>query len=59
MHPQSYVRMDCSLDTFLENLRCNHVHFVFGDYQEELEVACWAMGVSPIVLPKNAEARRT
>ena len=59
MHPQSYVRMDCSLDTFLENLRCNHVHFVFGDYQEELEVACWAMGVSPIVLPKDAGARRT
>ncbi len=57
MHPQSYVRLDCSLDTFLDHLRCNHVHFVFGDFQEELALACWVLGVSPIVLPKDAPAR--
>ena len=56
MHPQSYVRMDCSLETFLGQLRCNHVHFVFGDFQEELEVACWALGIAPVVLPKDAPA---
>jgi L-fucose isomerase len=53
MHPQSYVRMDCSLDTFLEHLRCNHIHFVFGDFEKELEIACWAMGITPLVLPRR------
>ncbi len=56
-HPQSYVWMDCTLDTFLENLRCNHVHFVFGNYLEELSVACWAPGIRPIVLPADAGTR--
>jgi L-fucose isomerase len=53
-HPQSYVRLDCSLQSFLDNLRCNHIHFVFGDFVEELEVACWALGIRPIVLPRSA-----
>jgi L-fucose/D-arabinose isomerase len=57
-HPQSYVRMDCSLDTFLENLRCNHVHFVFGDFVEELTTACWVLGIRPIVLPVDAAGGR-
>lgn len=50
-HPQSYVRMDCDLEVFVENLRCNHVHFVFGDFLEELQIACWVLGIRPIVLP--------
>jgi L-fucose isomerase len=57
-HPQSYVRMDCTLDRFLENLRCNHVHFVFGDFVEELTTACWVLGIQPIVLPANAAGGR-
>jgi L-fucose isomerase len=52
-HPQSYVRLDCSLQSFLDNLRCNHIHFVFGDFVEELEVACWALGIRPVVLPRS------
>ena len=55
-HPQSYVKMDCDLAVFVENLRCNHIHFVFGDYEKELEIACWALGVRPILLPKGAKA---
>jgi L-fucose/D-arabinose isomerase len=56
-HPQSYVRMDCGIDTFLEDLRCNHVHFVFGDFAEELATACWVLGIRPIVLPADAARR--
>jgi L-fucose isomerase len=52
-HPQSYVRLDPSLATFVDNLRCNHIHFVFGDFVEELKTACWALDIRPIVLPKE------
>jgi L-fucose isomerase len=52
-HPQSYVRLDCRLEELLENLRCNHIHFVFGEFVEELKVACWALGIRPIVLPRR------
>ena len=55
-HPQSWVRMDVRLDTLLENLRCNHIHFVFGDFVKELEVACWTLGIRPIVLSAGPEA---
>jgi L-fucose isomerase len=53
-HPQSWVRMDAKLGTFLEHLRCNHVHFVFGDFVPELQIACWALGIRPIVVPGDA-----
>lgn len=53
-HPQSYVRMDCNLDTFVENLRCNHIHFVFGDFVEEMKIACWVLGIRPIVVSPRA-----
>ena len=49
------LRLDCSLDDFLGELRCNHIHFVFGDYMQELEVACWALGIRPII-PGSLEA---
>lgn len=49
-HPQSYVRLDCSLDQFLLHLRCNHIHFAFGDFKEELQTACEVLGVKPILL---------
>ncbi len=53
-HPQSWVRLDCTIDTLLENLRGNHLHFVFGDFTEELTVACWVLGIRPILLPADA-----
>lgn len=53
-HPQTYVKLDCTIDTFLESLRSNHIHFVFGDYYEELAIACWALDIRPVVLPRNA-----
>jgi len=42
--------MDAPLSAVVENLRSNHIHFVFGDFVEELEVACWVLGIRPIVL---------
>jgi L-fucose isomerase len=55
-HPQSWVRLDCPIDTFLENLRSNHVHFAFGDLVEELTVACWALGIRSTARPAEVRA---
>lgn len=49
-HPQSYVRLDYSIDSFIENLRSNHIHFTFGDYCEELKIACNVLDIRPIEL---------
>jgi len=49
-HPQSYITLDCLIDTFIENLRCNHIHFIHGDFCEELNIACKVLDISPIVL---------
>ncbi|MCX6089374.1 MAG: L-fucose/L-arabinose isomerase family protein [Candidatus Atribacteria bacterium] len=48
-HPQSYIRLDCSIDRFVENLRSNHIHFVFGDYVEELKTTCEVLHITPII----------
>jgi L-fucose isomerase len=53
-HPQAYLKLDCPIDTFIDNLRCNHVHFVFGNFYEELEIACWALDLRPILLPRSS-----
>lgn len=49
-HPQSYIRLDVPIDCFIENLRSNHIHFVFGDYIEELKIACEVLQITPVVL---------
>jgi len=49
-HPQSYVRLDCSLEKFLHQLRCNHIHFAFGDFREELQTVCETLGIQPILI---------
>lgn len=48
--PQAFVRLSCSPDDFTGNLRCNHIHAVYGDYIAELEVLCSVLGIRPIVL---------
>ncbi len=47
-HPQAFVQLDCSPDNFFAELRCNHVHMVYGDYRKELAVLCQVLGIRPI-----------
>ncbi len=49
-HPQSYIKLDCTIDTFIENLRCNHIHFIHGDFCEEMKIACKVLGIRAIVI---------
>ena len=48
--PQAFVELNCSPDSFIENLRCNHIHVVYGKYVEELKVLCRTLAIRPIVL---------
>jgi L-fucose isomerase len=47
--PQAFVQLDCSPQEFIAELRCNHIHVVYGHYVRELEVLCRVLGIRPIV----------
>lgn len=47
--PQAFVKLDCSPDDFISDLRCNHIHVVYGNYVKELEVTCKVLGIRPII----------
>lgn len=47
--PQAFVELDCEPDEFVAELRCNHIHLVYGDFVAELEVLCKTLGIRAIV----------
>jgi len=47
--PQAFVRLECDPDDFFADLRCNHIHAVYGDYAAELVTMCELLNVRPIV----------
>jgi L-fucose isomerase len=46
--PQAFVRLHCDPDDFIDQLRCNHIHVVYGNYAKEMEVLCNTLGIRPI-----------
>lgn len=50
--PQAFVRLDCTPDQFIDELRCNHIHITYGDIREEMKVLCKILNIRP-VLPGN------
>jgi L-fucose isomerase len=46
---QAVVRLDADPGFFIENVRSNHIHMVYGDYVAALEEACRALRIPPIV----------
>lgn len=38
--PHAYAKMDCSPETFINGMHCNHIHGVYGDWVEELKIFC-------------------
>ena len=49
-HPKLFVKMDASADAFIDSVRCNHAHIVFGDYVDELLTACYVGGIKPLLV---------
>ena len=47
---QIYLKLDGNLDSFVDSLRSNHMHVVYGDYVKELEVYCNCAGIKPYIV---------
>ncbi len=43
--PHAFARFDCSIENFIDNFHCNHIHGVYGDVVAELETACRVLGI--------------
>jgi L-fucose isomerase len=51
--PHTFVRLDVDARRFAQELRCNHIHMVYGDYVPHLVECCRVMGVRPITVSGN------
>ena len=48
--PHAFARFGCSVDTFISNFHCNHIHGVYGDWVTELELLCPLLDIECRVL---------
>jgi L-fucose isomerase-like protein len=49
--PRSFVKLLCNRDNFLDAIRSNHVHAVFGDWTAELVEVCRILGIEAVLVP--------
>jgi L-fucose isomerase len=47
--PHVFVRLDCSREGFIDALRANHVHVVYGDCTQELVTACDVLDIKSVI----------
>jgi L-fucose isomerase len=47
--PHTFVRLDSDARKFAQELRCNHLHLVYGDYVPHLLETCRVLGIRPIL----------
>ena len=43
--PHAFARFRCSIESFIDNFHCNHIHGVYGDVVRELETACQVLRI--------------
>ena len=48
--PHAFARFDCTVETFIANFHCNHIHGVYGDWVAELEQLCEVLDIRCRVL---------
>lgn len=48
-HPKLFITLDCNDRNFIKSLRTNHMHLVFGDFKEELKIACDVLGINTVI----------
>ena len=49
MWPHAFLRLDGSLDFFVQNLRSEYIHMAYGDLKDDLLATCAVLGIQPIV----------
>lgn len=53
--PHAFIKLYSRYADFLAHDRSNHIHMVYGDVAPELEIACRAMNIRPIMLEEPKE----
>ncbi len=48
--PHAFIKLNCRSESFLEQVRSNHIHMVYGDYREDLVEVCKILNMKPILL---------
>lgn len=48
--PHIFVRLDCNQEDFINTLRSNHMHLVYGNYIQELLKTCEVLDIKPILI---------
>lgn len=48
--PHAFLRPLCPRDEFLNAVRSNHIHLVYGEWEAELQEACAILKVKPVVV---------
>lgn len=47
--PHSWIKLDAPVKAFLNDLRSNHLHVMYGDFRSELVHLCATLGIEPRV----------
>ena len=50
MEPHIFIKLYCNQDSFINSVRSNHIHVVYGDYMMELLKTCEILEIKPILL---------
>lgn len=53
--PHAFVRLDAPTDQFVDGLRSNHIHMMYGDYRQELLALCQELSIEPIMPEGNPD----
>jgi len=48
--PHTFLKLLCDRDAFLEAVRSNHIHLVYGDWKSELEEVCAILNIKSVVV---------
>jgi L-fucose isomerase-like protein len=46
--PHAFIRLEGDPDLFIQNLRSNHLHMVYGEVAEELYDLCDILGIDAV-----------
>jgi L-fucose/D-arabinose isomerase len=48
--PHAFARFQCSVETFISQFHCNHIHGVYGQWVSELQMICRILNIECTVL---------